>query len=200
MFRAFSYDLERVSVVILGQDPYHRMGQAHGLAFSVPPTVPPPPSLVNIFKELNEDVGFNHPGHGCLTAWAHQGVMLLNTTLTVQEGEAGSHQDKGWETFTDTVIRALSNHRGPKVFLLWGRHAQNKDWLIDDSWHSVLKASHPSPLSAHNGFFGCKHFSRANLALRRQGIAPINWQLPSNPHYIVERGPIEDNIADLLPT
>lgn len=173
---------DKVRVVILGQDPYHGPGQAHGLCFSVQPGVPPPPSLVNIFKELREDVGFQPPGHGFLEHWARQGVLLLNTALTVEMGAAASHRGKGWERFTDAVIARVNALAQPVVFLLWGNHARAKAPGIDDvargGRHLVLTAPHPSPLSAHNGFFGCRHFSRANSFLREQGLSPIDWTLP----------------------
>jgi len=188
-FAAFEVPYEEVSVVILGQDPYHGAGQAHGLAFSVPPQVKPPPSLANIYKELADDVGFKHPGHGCLTAWVKQGVFLLNTTLTVREGKAGSHQGQGWEEFTDAVIRLLSSRDETVAFMLWGRHAQEKDYLIDTSKHLIMRARHPSPLSAHSGFFGSRCFSKINDGLIRKGVAPINWQIPENPYEAVARPP-----------
>jgi len=167
-----------VRVVILGQDPYHGPGQAHGLCFSVRPGVPSPPSLVNIFKELKTDLGIDPPGHGFLEHWARQGVLLLNTVLTVEMGEAASHRGKGWETFTDAVIAHVNAGPHPIVFLLWGSHAQAKAAMIDGTRHCVLKAPHPSPLSAHRGFFGCRHFSRANAFLQDHGLAPIDWALP----------------------
>lgn len=179
IFRAFnSTPFEQVKVVLLGQDPYHGPGQAHGLCFSVPAGSPPPPSLQNIFAELHRDLGIHTPRSGDLTPWAQQGVLLLNTTLTVREQQAASHQGKGWETFTDAAIRALAQQRNGLVFLLWGRHAQNKAGLIDPEKHYMLKAPHPSPLSAHKGFIGCGHFSAANEILAAQGLAPINWSLP----------------------
>jgi uracil-DNA glycosylase len=178
IFNAFDHcPFEQVRVVILGQDPYHGPGQAHGLSFSVPPGVPPPPSLQNIFKELQRDLGIPPPGSGDLTPWARQGVLLLNATLTVRADQAGSHQGKGWEPFTDTVIARLSEQRSGLVFLLWGRHAQNKAALIDERRHHLLTAPHPSPLSAHRGFIGCGHFSRTNALLEAQGLPPIRWQL-----------------------
>jgi len=169
---------DQVRVVILGQDPYHGPGQAHGLCFSVPPGVPPPPSLDNIFKEIQRDLGIARPDHGCLVPWAKQGVLLLNAVLTVERGLAGSHQNKGWEGFTDLCIDALNRERDGLVFLLWGSYAQKKGGLIDRQRHLVLKAPHPSPLSAHRGFIGCGHFSRANAYLRQRGHAPIDWRLP----------------------
>jgi uracil-DNA glycosylase len=178
IFNAFNHTpFDKVKVVVLGQDPYHGPGQAHGLCFSVQRGVPPPPSLKNMFKELRDDVGFNIPAHGNLEAWADQGVFLLNATLTVRAGEAGSHQGKGWETFTAAAVRRLSEQREGLVFLLWGRFAHQKEALIDTSKHHVLKAAHPSPLSAHNGFFGCRHFSKANALLEKQGLEPVLWQI-----------------------
>lgn len=168
---------ENVKVVILGQDPYHGFGQAHGLCFSVRPPVPPPPSLVNIFKELKSDLGVPIANHGCLEKWAQQGVLLLNAVLTVQEGKPGSHANRGWERFTDAVIRKINDLRPQVVFLLWGSYAQKKASFVDTTRHTVLKAPHPSPLSAHNGFFGCKHFSKANDILVANGQQPINWDL-----------------------
>jgi uracil-DNA glycosylase len=170
---------DSVKIVLLGQDPYHRPGQAHGLCFSVPPGVAPPPSLVNVFKELRTDIGIKQPNHGCLDFWAAQGVLLLNSTLTVEEGLAGSHQRRGWEEFTDKIIINLNEHRKDLVFMLWGSYAQKKGQAIDRAKHLVLEAPHPSPLSAHRGFLGCKHFSRANQHLELRGVAPIDWQLPS---------------------
>lgn len=168
---------DQVRVVILGQDPYHGAGQAHGLSFSVPPTVPPPPSLVNIFKELEQDLGVSRPKHGTLTAWAKQGVLLLNSVLTVEEGQAGSHQKKGWEEFTDAVIHRLAEERQNLVFILWGAYAQKKGQFIDRKKHLVLECVHPSPLSAHRGFFGSKPFSKTNQYLVQHQISPINWEL-----------------------
>lgn len=168
---------EAVKVVILGQDPYHGPGQAHGLCFSVREGVPPPPSLVNVFKEIEADLGLaaGHFQHGCLTNWARQGVLLLNAVLTVEQHRAASHQGKGWETFTDCVIRTLSDQRDNLVFLLWGSYAQKKGAMIDADRHLVLKAPHPSPLSAHRGFLGCRHFSRCNAYLLEHGHTPIDW-------------------------
>ena len=178
IFNAFQHTpFKHVKVVILGQDPYHGAGQAHGLCFSVPAGIKPPPSLVNIFKELQSDLGIALPAHGNLESWADQGVLLLNATLTVRAGEAGSHQNRGWETFTDAVIRKISAHKDKVVFLLWGRYAQAKEALVDGDKHLVLKAAHPSPFSAHNGFFGCRHFSKTNAYLAQKGIGPINWAL-----------------------
>lgn len=178
VFNALRYTpYERVRVMIIGQDPYHEEGQAHGLAFSVRPGVPAPPSLLNIFKELHSDIGFRIPNHGCLLPWAEQGVLLLNAVLTVRAHQANSHQGKGWETFTDTVLQAVNQKDTPVVFLLWGSYAQRKAELIDSQRHIILKAPHPSPLSASRGFFGCRHFSRANAALQATGLPPIDWQL-----------------------
>ncbi len=179
VFNAFKHTpLERVKVVLLGQDPYHGPGQAHGLSFSVQKGVAVPPSLRNMYKELANDIpGFKVPAHGDLTAWADQGVLLLNATLTVRAHQAGSHQGKGWENFTNHVISALSAEKQGLVFLLWGKFAQNKAQLIDESKHNLLKAAHPSPLSAHNGFHGCRHFSKTNDILLAQGLEPIDWQI-----------------------
>ncbi len=179
VFNAFRLtELHQVKVVILGQDPYHGPNQAHGLSFSVRPGVPVPPSLVNIYHELTTDIpSFQRPDHGCLQGWAQQGVLLLNTVLTVEAGKAHSHARLGWETFTDRVIAILNEHRKGIVFLLWGSHAQKKGGIIDPKRHYILTAPHPSPLSAHRGFFGCKHFSKANQLLQQQGVAPINWSL-----------------------
>jgi len=168
---------EKVKVVILGQDPYHGPNQAHGLCFSVQPKVPFPPSLNNIFKELNDDLGISAPTSGTLTKWADQGVLLLNSVLTVEAGRAASHANMGWEQFTDKVIRKLNDHREGIVFLLWGSYAQKKGEFIARDKHHVLKAPHPSPLSAHRGFFGCRHFSKANAILESQGLDPIDWSL-----------------------
>ncbi|UHQ20503.1 uracil-DNA glycosylase [Lysobacter sp. KIS68-7] len=169
----------KVKVVVLGQDPYHGVGQAHGLCFSVQRGTPVPPSLENIFKELNRDLGIARPSHGCLTHWAEQGVLLLNSVLTVEEGRAGAHQGKGWEGFTDHIVEVLNREREHLVFLLWGSYAQAKGKMIDTSKHRVLKAPHPSPLSAHRGFIGCGHFSKTNEYLARNGMAPIDWSLPT---------------------
>lgn len=178
IFNAFAHTpFNRVKVVILGQDPYHGRGQAHGLCFSVPRGVPQPPSLVNIFKELHSDLGVPVPAHGNLEPWADQGVLLINATLTVRENQAGSHQNRGWENFTNRVIERTSELQNGVVFLLWGRYAQAKEGLIDGNKHLVLKAAHPSPLSAHNGFFGCRHFSRTNEYLEQQGREAIDWEL-----------------------
>jgi len=169
---------EQVKVVILGQDPYHGPGQAHGLCFSVLPGVPPPPSLENIFAEIRRDLGVARPDHGCLIPWARQGVLLLNSVLTVERGLAGSHQGKGWEGFTDNIIDHLNREREGLVFLLWGSYAQAKGALIDARRHRVLKAPHPSPLSAHRGFIGCGHFSKANQWLSELSRPAIDWSLP----------------------
>jgi uracil-DNA glycosylase len=181
IFNAFELtDFERVKVVILGQDPYHGPNQAHGLCFSVKPGVPTPPSLLNIFKEIDTDLGLERPTHGCLLHWARQGVLLLNAVLTVEKSKAGSHQGKGWETFTDAVIDSLNRQRQGVVFLLWGSYAQKKGRLIDSNRHYVLQSPHPSPLSAYRGFFGCHHFSRANDYLASNSQTPIDWSLPKS--------------------
>ena len=181
-FRAFELTpLDEVRVVILGQDPYHGPGQAHGLCFSVREGIKPPPSLVNIYKELAQDLGVTPVNHGHLEAWARQGVLLLNTSLTVEEGNAGSHRGKGWETFTDRAIQTVSAEAPPCVFLLWGSHARQKKALVDQGRHLVLESPHPSPLSAHRGFFGNHHFSRANAFLAEHGRSPVDWQLPPTP-------------------
>jgi uracil-DNA glycosylase len=178
IFNAFNFTpFDDVRVVIIGQDPYHGKGQAHGLCFSVPYGVAPPPSLVNIFKEINRDLGISIPSNGNLEHWARQGVLLLNATLTVRANQAGSHQGKGWETFTNAVIKRLSDKRAGLVFLLWGKYAQAKEEIIDTKKHYVLKAAHPSPFSAYNGFFGCKHFSKTNEILSRHAIPAIDWRL-----------------------
>ena len=179
IFNAFNHTpVNRVKAVILGQDPYHGPNQAHGLCFSVNDGVRFPPSLQNIFKELHSDIGMDAPNSGNLTKWADEGVLLLNATLTVRERNAGSHQKKGWEKFTDAAIKRLSDERKNLVFLLWGRFAQNKEVLINENNdHFILKAPHPSPLSAYSGFFGCKHFSKTNDFLRAKGIEPIDWNL-----------------------
>lgn len=178
VFNAFRYTpFEQVKVVILGQDPYHGPNQAHGLCFSVLPGVPVPPSLVNMYKELAQDIaGFQIPQHGYLKCWADQGVLLLNTVLTVERGQAHSHAKLGWETFTDRVIAAVNEHRQGVVFLLWGAHAQKKGRIIDRQRHHVLTAPHPSPLSAHRGFLGCRHFSQTNQLLAQQNLPAIDWQ------------------------
>ncbi|MDI1324740.1 MAG: uracil-DNA glycosylase [Algoriphagus sp.] len=176
IFNAFWHcPIKKVKVVILGQDPYHGPDQAHGLSFSVKPGTPFPPSLLNIFKEIKSDLGKDMPPNGDLTRWADQGVFLLNATLTVKATLAGSHQKKGWEQFTDEVIRKISNSQPHVVFMLWGAYAQKKEELIDESKHLILKAPHPSPLSAHRGFLGCKHFSQANSFLISKGLEPIEW-------------------------
>lgn len=178
IFNAFnSTPFDTVKVVLIGQDPYHEPGQAEGLCFSVPDGCPFPPSLINIFKEIQQDIGIEFPKSGHLGKWARQGVFLLNATLTVRAHQAGSHQRKGWETFTDAVIRSLSQQKTGLVFLLWGSFAQAKASLIDTSKHHILKAVHPSPLSAFRGFFGCRHFSQTNTILQSQGLAPIDWNL-----------------------
>jgi uracil-DNA glycosylase len=169
---------DQVKVVILGQDPYHGPGQAHGLCFSVLPGVAPPPSLLNIFAEIQRDLGVPRPDHGCLLPWARQGVLLLNAVLTVERGQAGSHQGKGWEGFTDAIVDHLNREREGLVFLLWGSPAQAKGRLVDTRRHRVLKAPHPSPLSAHRGFIGCGHFSSTNQWLKDHEQAEIDWRLP----------------------
>ncbi|MFN4000084.1 uracil-DNA glycosylase [Algoriphagus sp.] len=176
IFNAFQHcPLQSVKVVILGQDPYHGLGQAHGLSFSVKPGVPFPPSLLNIFKEIKADLGNDMPPNGDLTRWADQGVFLLNATLTVKANQAGSHQNQGWEAFTDEVIKVINSQRENVVFMLWGAYAQKKAELIDSEKHFILRAPHPSPLSAHRGFLGCGHFSKANQYLIEQKIEPIQW-------------------------
>lgn len=178
IFNALQYSpFSNVRVVIIGQDPYHGPNQAHGLCFSVKPGVPPPPSLVNIFQELHDDLGIPIPSHGCLEKWARSGVMLLNAVLTVEAGKPQSHSNIGWEKFTDRVIQELNDRKRGLVFLLWGASAQKKGATIDRSRHHVLEAVHPSPLSAHRGFLGCKHFSKANELLRKEGLPPIDWSL-----------------------
>lgn len=182
-FRALDLTpLDKVRVVILGQDPYHGPGQAHGLCFSVPPGVRPPPSLINIYKELKSDLGIATPQHGFLESWANQGVLLLNSVLTVENGVAAAHKGRGWEEFTDAIIRLVAEKSEPVVFMLWGSYAQKKGMFIDAQRHFVLKAAHPSPLSAHNGFLGCRHFSKANAFLEAKGLPPIDWEpkLPSD--------------------
>lgn len=166
-----------VRAVILGQDPYHGPGQAHGMCFSVKKGTPPPPSLQNIFKEMKSDLGIDPPAHGELTSWADNGVLLLNTVLTVREGQANSHRGMGWEQFTDRIIQLLNQREKPMVFLLWGGNARSKARLITNPNHLVLQCAHPSPLSAYNGFFGCRHFSKANEFLTSHGMEPINWKL-----------------------
>jgi uracil-DNA glycosylase len=180
IFAAFEHTpFDQVRVVILGQDPYHGPNQAHGLCFSVRPGVQVPPSLQNIFKEIQRDLGIAPPDHGCLTPWADRGVLLLNAVLTVERSNANSHQGKGWEGFTDAAIDALNREREGIVFMLWGSYAQRKGQLIDARRHRVLKSVHPSPLSAHRGFLGCGHFSAANTYLEEHGQAPIDWSLPA---------------------
>lgn len=179
IFRAFNATpFNKTKVVLIGQDPYHGDGQAEGLSFSVPVGIKPPPSLVNIYKELKEDVGFKMPSHGHLIHWAEQGVLMLNSVLTVRANQPASHKDKGWEKFTDKAIEMASLHKENLVFLLWGRYAHQKENLIDASKHLILKSAHPSPFSAASGFFGCKHFSKTNAYLTQHGIEPIDWQLP----------------------
>lgn len=178
IFNAFNHTpFEKVKVVFIGQDPYHGYGQAHGLCFSVPEGVAKPPSLENIFKELQNDLGIPVSSHGNLVKWADQGVMLLNATLTVRENQAGSHQNKGWETFTDAVISKLSEQKKDLVFVLWGNYAIAKRILIDITRHHILTAAHPSPFSVHKGFFGCRHFSKINEILVSSGMEPIDWNL-----------------------
>ncbi len=177
-FRALELTpLDAVRVVILGQDPYHGAGQAHGLCFSVPRGVRSPPSLVNIYKEMETDLGIARATHGNLEHWASQGVLLLNSVLTVEAGQAASHQKRGWERFTDAIIRAVNDRAAPTIFLLWGAYAQKKAAFVDGDKHLVLNAAHPSPLAAHNGFFGCQHFSKANAFLQSTGQPPIDWAL-----------------------
>jgi uracil-DNA glycosylase len=178
VFNAFNHAAPAdVKVVILGQDPYHGPGQAHGLCFSVQDGVPVPPSLLNIYKEIETDLGIPRPKHGNLAAWAAQGVFLLNATLTVEQGNAGAHQGKGWETFTDKAISVINEQSDNVVFMLWGAYAQKKGAIIDASRHLVLKGPHPSPLSAYRGFLGCQHFSQANRYLQERGRVPIEWEL-----------------------
>ena len=178
IFNAFaSTPVEDVKVVLIGQDPYHGQGQAHGLCFSVQDGINPPPSLVNIYKELHQDIGVPIPSHGNLTKWASQGVLLLNASLTVRANEPNSHSKIGWADFTNSVIKKVSDLKEHVVFLLWGKFAQEKQVLIDETKHLVLKAAHPSPFSANNGFFGCKHFSKTNQYLVKNGIDPIDWSL-----------------------
>lgn len=181
VFSAFSStEFSDVKLVILGQDPYHGPDQAHGLCFSVKPRVKVPPSLVNIYKELEQDIAdFQIPKHGYLQSWAEQGIFLLNTVLTVRAGQAHSHKQLGWERFTDKVIEVLNQHGDGIIFMLWGSHAQKKSRMIDSAKHHILNGPHPSPLSAYRGFFGCKHFSKANQLLQLQGKTPINWHLPA---------------------
>lgn len=178
IFQAYAWTpFDAVRVVIIGQDPYHGPGQAHGLCFSVRKGVKPPPSLVNIFKEIRQDLGYPIPDHGCLESWAKQGVFLLNAMLTVEKDKPASHRHIGWQQFTDATIQAINTGKDHVVFLLWGAFAQQKEALIDQSKHLVLKAAHPSPFSADKGFFGCRHFSQANAWLQQKHIEPVNWQL-----------------------
>ena len=178
IFNAFAFTpLSEVKVVILGQDPYHEPGQAQGLSFSVPRGMKQPPSLVNIFKEMQADLGIRPPDHGCLEGWAREGVLLLNAVLTVREHQANSHRGKGWENFTDSIIEALNNRQKPLVFILWGNNAKAKAKLITSPRHHIITGAHPSPLSAHNGFWGGRYFSGTNEFLEEQGIEPINWKL-----------------------
>jgi len=186
-FSAFNETpFDQVKVVILGQDPYHGPRQAHGLCFSVLPGVAIPPSLRNMYKELQSDLGIQPPEHGCLTHWSRQGVLLLNATLTVEQGDAGAHQGRGWEQFTDRAVQILNERRQGLVFMLWGSYAQKKGALIDTSKHLVLKAPHPSPLSAYRGFLGCRHFSQANDYLQKRGVVPIDWRLPSSEEGVMQ--------------
>lgn len=178
IFNAFNLTpFDQVKAVLIGQDPYHGRGQAHGLSFSVPPGIKPPPSLMNMYKELKDDLGIDAPAHGCLESWARQGLLMLNASLTVEAATPMSHSKIGWEQFTDAVIRTISDKKEGVVFILWGRFAQQKEALIDKSKHFVLKAAHPSPFSAYNGFFGSKPYSRTNELLVQQGREPINWSL-----------------------
>lgn len=178
VFKAFELTaLNDIRVVLLGQDPYHGEGQAHGLCFSVPTETKPPPSLANVFKELNSDLGCPIPNHGSLTDWAAHGVLLLNTVLTVQAGKANSHRSKGWETFTDAVIQSINDSCNGVVFMLWGKPAQQKAALVDQTKHAIVESSHPSPLAARYGFLGSRPFSRTNEALTRMGHAPVNWTI-----------------------
>lgn len=180
IFKAFELTpLAQVKVVLIGQDPYHGIGQAHGLCFSVKPGIKPPPSLINIYKELNDDLGVPIANHGFLESWAKQGILMLNSVLTVERGKAGAHQGKGWEQFTDQVIALLNQQKRPLIFVLWGRYAHQKGQYIDTKKHAVLKAAHPSPFSARNGFFGCRHFSKINGFLQDTGQQPIEWALPN---------------------
>lgn len=183
VFSAFEHcDYPDIKVVILGQDPYHQPGQAHGMCFSVRPGVAVPPSLQNIYKELQDDVGCRIPDNGYLMPWAEQGVFLLNTVMTVEESRPNSHAGQGWEIFTDHAIQKINEREQPVVFLLWGRNARSKSSMIDHSKHLVLEAAHPSPLSAYHGFFGCRHFSEANAFLEEHGMKPIDWQIPDLNH------------------
>lgn len=179
IFKAFELTpFHQTKVVIIGQDPYHGPEQAHGLSFSVPVGITPPPSLQNIFKAIKQDLNINPPRHGCLEYWGRQGVLLLNSVLTVEQGLAASHQGKGWEIFTDRVVSVLNERKAPVVFVLWGSYAQNKGKFIDANRHLVLRAAHPSPLSAYRGFLGCRHFSQINACLEKWGQKPIDWRLP----------------------
>lgn len=178
IYNAFRYTpYKNIKAVIIGQDPYHEPGQAHGLCFSVKKGVKTPPSLVNIYKELNSDLGLYIPNHGELTKWAEQGILLLNTTLTVRKGQANSHRGKGWETFTDNVIKLINQKDTPVAFILWGSNARAKKAFITNPIHRVFESAHPSPLSAYNGFFGCRHFSKVNEFLSQNNIKPIDWQI-----------------------
>jgi len=178
IFNAFKLcPIENIKAVILGQDPYFNPNQAHGLSFSVLPGIPKPPSLVNIFKEIKEDLNIDPPNHGCLESWANQGVLLLNSILTVRAGTQGSHRNKGWEIFTDEAIKLINSINKPIVFMLWGNFAKSKSKLLNNPKHLVLQSAHPSPLSAHNGFFGCRHFSKANQFLKNNNIEQINWKI-----------------------
>lgn len=179
---------DEVKVVILGQDPYHGPGQAHGLCFSVLPGVAVPPSLLNIYKEIETDLKLKRPDHGCLLPWARRGVLLLNAVLTVEQGRAGAHQGKGWEDFTDHIVRLLGSEREGLVFMLWGSYAQAKGKILDARRHLILRCAHPSPLSAHRGFLGCRHFSKANDYLQRRGVEPVDWSLP-------QRAEVEREVA-----
>ncbi|MDZ7834057.1 MAG: uracil-DNA glycosylase [Alkalibacterium sp.] len=182
VWQAFEWTpYHKVKVVLLGQDPYHGENQAHGLSFSVAPSVPVPPSLRNMYKELEADLGISPVSHGYLKKWAEEGVLLLNTVLTVRKGEAHSHQKKGWEELTDDVIKALNRREKPVVFLLFGNAAKSKQKMIDESKHTIITAAHPSPLSAYRGFFGSRPFSQANEALKEMGESPVDWRLPENP-------------------
>ncbi|MGL4606092.1 MAG: uracil-DNA glycosylase [Eubacteriaceae bacterium] len=181
IFNAFHYtSYTKTKVCIIGQDPYHGPGQAHGLSFSVLPGVQIPPSLLNIYKELEDDLGYPIPNHGCLKKWAEQGVLLLNAVLTVRGGSAASHRNIGWEIFTNQMISLLNERQDPVVFILWGRDAQNKSSLISNSQHFIIKSPHPSPLSAHRGFFGSRPFSKTNLFLESQGKSPIHWEIKND--------------------
>lgn len=178
IFSAFDHTpFDKVKVIIIGQDPYHGAGQAHGLCFSVPEGIKPPPSLVNIFKEMKSDLDLPIPANGNLEKWAKQGVLMLNATLTVRANTAGSHQNKGWESFTNAAIKFLSDKKENLIFILWGKYAQDKETLIDAEKHYILKAAHPSPFSAYNGFFGCRHFSKTNEILKKLGLSEIDWKI-----------------------